>query len=144
MEQVNAVDTKANFILGSATAIISAALILQAVLIQLHSIIFTNRFLLELPLLLLFITYLSVMFIAFLAYRINVYKLVPDPSELYKHYLQKPESHSKAEVFRAMVEAFKENERTINKKVSWTERALVALGCETVSLVLFLSLQFLY
>src|SRR5205085_10814142 len=65
-EQANALDSKANFVLGSATALISAALVLQAVLLSslntpLHqqsavlpfycSLLTTNMFLRSLPLL---------------------------------------------------------------------------------------------
>lgn len=182
MEQVNALDSKANFVLGSATALVSAALILQAVLLTAQPIttttqstpsvtssptlltptrslstvtshttsaytyysLFTNSIFHSLPLLLLIVVYITVMVSAFLAYRIRAYKQAPEPTELYEHYLFEKEETTKAEVFRAMLEAYKLNVITINKKVRWLNTAFLFLGLEALVLAIVLLFQILY
>ncbi len=141
--RVNLLDSKANFILGSATALISTALILQSSLLSQGTRI-TNRFLELLPLLALLLVYLLVMFAAFFAYRVRVYKRSANPQELQRNYLNKSENTIKAEVFRAMVDSFQQNERTINKKAHWVNIAFAALGCETLILVALLLFQVVY
>src|SRR5438876_577381 len=126
-EQANALDSKANFVLGSATTLVRAALVLQAVLLASQGALshpqfavlswycstLLNKFLRFLPLLILLIVYLIVMLSAFLAYTIRRYRYAPDPEELYRSYLYRQESSTKAEVFRAMLETYKENDKII-------------------------------
>jgi hypothetical protein len=157
MQQVSNLDTKANFVLGSATALISAAVVLQAVLITPQTTALpaqsqpitlpfycplpSDKFLRALPLLMLLLVYLLVVLIAYLSYKIRVYKQVPEPGELYKTYLYKHESDTKAEVFRAMLDAYKANDHTIRDKVTRLKAAFILLGCEAISLVVYLFFQ---
>jgi hypothetical protein len=150
-EQVNALDSKANFILGSATAVVSTALVLQAVqqttplpqqsASNVYCPIPSSKFFEALPLLLLLLFYLCVIFTAYLAYKNRVYKQVPNPDELYNTYLLQEESKTKAEVFEAMRVAYKDNASKIKNKVSMLDVALVFLGCEAIALVLYLIFQ---
>src|SRR5438046_9187146 len=84
-EQVNALDSKANFVLGSATALVSTALVLQAVLLtpqpsqatpHIYCPLPISNLTHVIPLLILLLAYLCVLFSAFFAYRIRVYKQV--------------------------------------------------------------------
>lgn len=159
LEQVKILDGKANFVLGAATALVSASLILQAGLLStqstpssskntssLHSSSFaltTSNLFHLLPLALLILPYLAVMISAFLAYRIRVYKQTPDPERLYENYLQKDEQETKAAVYRATLEAYKANVKTINRKVRCLNIAFVFLTIETILLAITLVLQIL-
>jgi hypothetical protein len=147
-EQVTALDNRVNFVLGSATTVVSAALILQAVLLSSHNLvqlsycaIFVNQFLKVLPLLVLLFLYLLVMLTAFLGYKIRYYKQVPDPNELYRTYLRKEKNVTKAEVFRAMLEAYNENIKTIKNKAIWVKTAFFLFIFEVIVLTVVLLVQ---
>jgi len=155
-EQANALDSKANFVLGSATALVGADLVLQAVLVAspstpLHpqsavlpfycSLLTTSVFSRSLPLLALLIVYFATTLSACLAYMVRGYRYAPNPTELYQSYLSREERSTKAEVFRAMLEAFKENDKILRKRLFWVRTAFIAFGCEVVMLVLVLLVQ---
>lgn len=147
-EQKDILDSKANFILGSATALVSAALVLQAVSQPQHAtplpvycIVRTNAPLHALPMIILLVMYLIVLFSAFPAYKIRIYKYAPELEELYKNYLFEDESETKAKVFRAMLTAYRENIITIGNKVLWLKVAFVFLGVEAMALVVYLLYQ---
>lgn len=142
-EQVNALDTKANFILGSSTAFVSAALVLQAVIYPAHISLASDKLLQLLPILILLATFLAVLLSAFFAYNIRNYKRAPNPNELLDNYVQKPEYQTKAELFSTMVIAYNKNEKAIKKKVLWTKLAFIFLECEALALVIFLMFHIL-
>ena len=139
-EQMQALDNKASVVLGAGTALVSTGLILQAAIlssslrkpITLYQII---------PLFTLVLVYLLVVLAALLAYRVSTYRWSPHPEQLYKNFLMQPEVETKSSVFRSLVEDTKRNKEVISKKVFWVQAAFVALGCETVILVLFLLFQ---
>lgn len=147
-QQVNALDSKANFMLGSSTALISAALVLQSVLLPqtnnylpaklIPTYCPTNTLLQILPLLILLALYLTTIVTTFLAYKIRWYKQAPEPSELYRNYLHREESSTKAEVFRAMVEAYKENDKVIRSKVLWIKISFILLSFEATTLTIYI------
>ncbi len=152
-QQTNALDNKANFILVSATALVSAALVLQAVLLtpqtapvsQITSLPFycptsTNRILHSLPLLILLAVYLFVMLSAYLAYQIRVYKQAPEPDELFKYLIDEEDKTMEA-VTRAMLEVCKSNNLTIRSKVLRVKIAFILLGFEVLALVAYLFFQ---
>lgn len=148
--RVDSLDTKANFALGAATALVSAALLLQSLVLPTKSdsscSMFIPGFLYALPLLLkrailllpLLITYLGVIITAVFAYKIRDYKQAPTPRTLLDNYLNDPEQHTKVMLFRAMVEVFEENEQEIRKKTVWIDRAFLTLVIEALMLVLLL------
>lgn len=141
MDQADKLDTKAYSIMTSATALISAALILQAVLPALSSskhISFLNEVLQLIPLALLLAAYLAVMITAILAYKLRQYSQTPNPMTLYQNYLDKPELYTKAKVLRSTVEDYKENKEEIDKKIKWNTWAIRVLWVETILFVVFL------
>lgn len=153
MERIDGLDAKANLALVSATAVVSAALLLQALLLPSHSYsvcsVLIPGFVHALPLLVkralpvlpLLITYLGVVITASYAYRVRDYQQVPTPRTLLDKYIDKPVDHTKALLFRAMVEAYEANEFEIKKKVVWIDYALLILVLETGLLVLLLLFQ---
>ena len=160
MNQVDALDTKANFILGSATTLLAAALVLQAVILTVQksppvqpttptspllqpaycSLITTKPLVLS-PLVMLLIVYLILMIISFMAYRLRGYQQTPDPETIYRKYLTEDATKTKAFIFRTMVTVYQENKKTINRKVLWVSTAFIALGIEVATLVLVLFVQ---
>lgn len=162
MNQVDALDTKANFILGSATTLLAAALVLQAVIltvqkspptqpttpISAHPVsqptycsLIANRPLVLSPLVILLIVYLILMMISFMAYRLRGYQQTPDPETMYRKYLNVDATKTKAFIFRTMVAVYQGNKKTIGRKAFWVTTAFVALGIEVVVLVLVLFVQ---
>jgi hypothetical protein len=150
MDRVDSLDTKANFALGAATALVSAALLLQSLLLPISSpsscsmlvpgFIHTLPLSLKraIPILPLLITFFGVMITAVFAYKIRDFKQVPTPRTLLDNYLDDPEQHTKAMLFRAMVEVFEGNEQEIRNKTVWIDRAFLTLVLEALMLVLLL------
>lgn len=162
MDQINALDTKANFIIGSATTLLSAALVLQAVILTIqkssssqttslahtgaiNSFFYCSSLLKSglqiIPILTFFVVYLILMVVSFFAYRLRAYQLVPDLEIAYQKYINTNPIDTKAIVFRAMVEVYKNNKSTIQRKVFWLSTAFIFLGIEAAILVLVLLVQ---
>ena len=150
--QDTAPDSKANFAFGTATGVISAALVLQSLLLPAHShtncSTFIPEFLHTLPLWLrraipflpLLGAYLGVVITASLGYKGRDYKQVPSPRH-FLYNLQMREQESKAMMVRAMVEAYEWNKEQANKKMRWINWAFVVLVIETLALVLLVLYQ---
>jgi hypothetical protein len=138
LEQPDKLDTKAVTVLTTATAMVSAALILQAVLPPLSGRSLANKLFEELPLMLLLISYFTAMAGGLIDLMIHPYKLTPDPVRLYEEYLEKEESYTRAKVFKSMIDDYRANEKTIKNQIYWVKYAIVAVWIETVSFVLFL------
>lgn len=141
MDQSDKLDTKAYSIMTSATALVSAALVLQAVLPSLQSfpkLPITGMILQVIPLALLLATYLGVMVTAIAAYKLRKFYYSPDPDALYQDYLQKSERYTKAKVLRAVIEDYRRNEKEIDRKITWNRWAIRALWTETILFVFFL------
>lgn len=145
MSQVNTLDSKANFLLASATALVSAALVLQATLLTSQNTLqlfncskLTGQFLHSLSLIALLVVYFVEILAAFLAYKVRVYKQAPEPDELYKTYLFREEKNTMAEVFRAMLEVYRENGKIIRKKVFWIKVSFIIFASEATLLAVFL------
>ena len=134
LTQVDAIDVKINFILGSATAAISAGLIVQGLTASSLSLLLTNRLLQSLPIILLFVSYLGTMLSAVIAYRLKEYRGVARPETLLNQYLKEQISTTKTEVSKYMVEAYKHNAKLIDKKVFWAQFSLYALIIEVMVL----------
>lgn len=150
--QDTALDSKATFAFGTATGVISAALVLQSLLLPTHAhsscSVFIPGFLHTLPLWLrrampflpLLGAYLGVVITASFGYKGRDYKQVPSPRH-FLYNLQMPEQESKAMMVRAMVEAYEWNKNQANKKMRWINWAFVALVIETLALVLLVLYQ---
>ena len=141
LEDVNALDTKASFALGSGTAVVSAALVLQSLLLPSHphlscSIFIPNflSFLRLLPPLLkkslslfpLLFTYFLVVFSSSNAYKTRDYKRVPKPRSFLDN-LDKTEQECKNEMFPEMVAAYEWNQKEAEKKAKWIDYLVNAL-----------------
>lgn len=147
-EDSKSLDDKANFAQGSATALMSAALIIQAVLVQNH----TNCAMFGLfrgmpqvansilPLLPLLIPYVGVILLGIRAGRLNVYLQSPKPDTL-QDYLEQDESRTKEVLLRSMVYAYAVNEQTLKRKSKWVTYTLIFLTIEAFMLVPVLLLQ---
>ncbi|HEU5230456.1 MAG TPA: hypothetical protein VFU49_21730 [Ktedonobacteraceae bacterium] len=142
-------DSKANFLLGAGTALMSAALLLQSVLLQTRPQaamfpfcpLLIHQSLRLLPLLVLLVVYLATMLCAFFAYIVREYKYAPDLGELYNRSLKREERSTKLEALRDLIDVYKENDKIINNKRFWTRTAFIAFGGEVTVLVLVLLVQ---
>ncbi len=149
--RANALDSKANFILGAATTLVGAALALLPSILSsnsscsilllsfLHTLPqFLMRVILVLPLI---IIYVIVMVLAYQAYKIRDYTEVPDPRRLLDKYLDKPEDYTKVVVIQSMVEAYEENEAVIINKANYNYLAFTFLMIEALVLIILLLLR---
>jgi hypothetical protein len=152
LQGVDALDTKANFAIGAATGVLSAALIFQPSLFTLHNhsscsaiipgFIHALPLLLRkaLPLLILLCIYLFVMILFFAAYKIRDFQQVPEP----KHFLQNLHltvQDAQESMIAAMVAAHEHNKKESEKKARAINTALMGVGAETLVLGLLLLYQ---
>ena len=150
LARIDGLDNKANFIKATATVIVGLALTLQAALFSspatsyctsyIPAFLHTLNPLLKraIPLIPLIITYVLVMYLSHLAYKIDNYYEVPtDPEALYD-YLVEDVAITKIDIYHMMKDNFKENEKKIRSKARRTTYALRVLELEGLSLVLLL------
>jgi len=146
----SALDSKAGFVLGSASLLsgllvawrppqsdVQYPLALQALVEALPG------FVTALPLVVIGI-YLFVIATAYRAYSLHSYKDVPNPKVLYPEYLKTDEFSTKGTVLATMVSAYNSNERTLKGKVFWTRAALLALLVEALVVAVMLGIEFLH
>lgn len=103
LDQTDKLDNKAIIILTSATTIVSAALILQAVLPPVSDSSSSHRLLIELPFMVLIVSYFTTMCSGLIELMVHTFKLTPDSVRLYKKYLFKDEKYTKSKVLKSMV-----------------------------------------
>ena len=138
-DQVDKLDAKANAAQVSASTLIGAALVLQAVLLGANSTLL-HRLLQVVALFPLLLAYAFVMYYAGKGYSVGEYKRVPTPGTLLQN-LHMTESEIKQALLMAMGEAFAINEDNIQKKVHAITRAHQALKIETAVLIVVLLAQ---
>jgi hypothetical protein len=136
-EQKDKLDNKAFIVLTSSTAIVSAALVLASVLptspdASVHG--FLQSFFMHV----LLVLYCITMCLGLAELVIRNYKLTPDPGRLYDEYLIKPSGHTKAKVYRSMVDDYEVNQEKIAALVFLVKCAIVALWFEILVFVIFL------
>ena len=150
MEQARTLDTKANFTLGSATALLGAALVMQAALVSTHPSGCSVPFLHLSPTIMraillsaLLIVYMVAIVIGFFAYRTRLYRLTPNPRELLETYVKKrvEEGKTKAEMLSTTVKVFEENEKQLIWKARFVDASLLVLLVEALLLISLLFLQ---
>ena len=139
-KQIEVLDAKASIILGTSILLAPAAAALFSGLISNHAAILTDpRIHWLLPALI--IVYIMLNCFSCLAYTVRRYKGVPEPQVLFDDYRDKSEFYIKAKVFSAMVNASKENEVRIKRKVRWVTCSIVGIGIEALILAAILLLQ---
>lgn len=134
LAQVDSIDTKSNFILGSATAVISAGLVVQGLTPSSHNPLLKNPLIHALPISLLVASFLVTTIPAAIAYRVRAYNGVAHPETLFDEYLGEDENTTKADVSKSMIDAYKRNEKLITRKAFWAGFSLYALLFEVVVL----------
>ena len=140
-DQVDKLDAKADSAQVSATTLISAALVLETVLIPMNSskIIHIIQLVLLLPLL---IAYIVVMITTRRAYKVANYKRTPAPSAFIDGYYLKMQEHEvKDKILNALAHVFEENQKIIEEKTSLINKAITWRTIEAMMLVLLLLVQ---
>ncbi len=139
LSQVDTLDAKANAAQVSASTLVGAALVLQAVLLAVNSTL-AHRLLQVAALLPLLVAYAFVMYYASKGYGIGDYKRVPAPATLLQN-LHMSEDQLKLALLDPMGEAFDMNEQKIQQKVRTIAQANQALKIETLLLIAVLLVQ---
>ena len=137
--QIDTLDAKANATQVSASTLVGAALLLQAVLLGGNSTLPHHLFQVV-ALFPLLVAYAFVMYYASKGYSVGDYKRVPTPGTLLQN-LHMTESEMKQALLGAMGEAFAINEDKIKEKVRAISRATQALKIETGVLIVVLLAQ---
>jgi hypothetical protein len=151
LARIDGLDNKANFIKGAATGIVGLALTLQTALFSapatssyctsyIPSFLHTLNPLLKraIPLIPLIITYVIVMYLSHLAYKIDNYHEVPTNPEALYDYLAEDVAITKIDIYNRMRVHFQQNELKIRSKARWATYAFRFLEVEGLSLVLLL------
>jgi hypothetical protein len=137
LSQVSALDSKANFVLTSASILTVAAAALHGALTPSSTtatappdwIVLVGHILAVIAVL----AYLGVVFAAYKAYAVRTYKGVANPGVLKdKGYTSMDPEVAKATVYVTMVESYKQNVNTITRKAEWTRWAVRSLLVEAV------------
>lgn len=115
-------DSKANFVLGSATLLTTAA-------IALRNATSSWRWLEVVAIL----VYCVVVFSSFMAYRVREYAQAPDPVALESN-MHEAVVKTKGEILREMVRAYDTNKTAIRRKTAWLKWSFVAFMIEVVLL----------
>ncbi len=139
--QINALDTKANFVLTAATILLGTGLTAQIAITTESISILGQHISRALPLAILVAAYLLVVISAYQAYRIRSYDNAPEPQKLVDEYLKESGEITKEDALRAMAIAFANNRKEIKFKVRWTRWALNALVAESAVLMVVLILE---
>lgn len=136
LTSVDSLDTKANFVLGSATLLTAAAATIQG-LSHYDSAVRFVAILVAMSL------YLAVIFTSFRAYMIRVYHQAPDPAAL-EGYMWEQLEPTKGTLLKEMVGCYNDNKEEIARKVWWLRWALRAFGAEAVLLSILALLEVLH
>lgn len=137
--QVDTLDAKANAVQVSASTLVGAALVFQAVLLGGNSTLLHRLFQVA-TLFPLLVAYAFVMYYSTRGYSIGDYKRVPTPGTLLQN-LHMTEGEMKQALLGAMGEAFAMNESQIREKVHAISLANLALKIETGVLIAVLLAQ---
>ena len=134
---VDTLDTKANFVLGSATLLVAGAAALRGATGDARLIVYCVAAL-------AMMLYGVVIFAAYRAYTTREYNRAPDPSNGLEEYIWADTQRTKATVLGEIIEAYSANKKIIANKARWLRRALKAFCVEAVLLAVFAVLQVLH
>jgi hypothetical protein len=142
LAQSRALDSKASFVLTSASILTAAALALHQAVAGLAGtgavatlpggLVVLAKVLAVLAVL----AYLAVIYTAFRAYTLRSYDGPADPRQLASKYVDMDSELAKATLFATMVKSYGENSTVLDQKVAWTRYALYALFGESILIAL--------
>jgi len=135
--RLSTLDTKASFVLGSASILTTAALDLRSALVSSHVLIPLLSILVVLGAL----AYVVVVLFAFFAYTLRPWKWTPQLSELKHDYIFREREYTMGTMLSNMTEVFNQNERTLLDKARWTKVAVLALLVEAALVALMAAVQ---
>jgi len=117
-------NTKASIILGF-VAVLLGIIFTNKPIMACHSYCFF---------IMAFILFFISLFSAFFAYKVEDYRLDPDPDALYEHYRTDESDEVKEQVIVNFIESFKKNKKKIDKRA---DRVNVSIYTLCIGLILF-------
>jgi hypothetical protein len=142
LAQSHTLDSKASFVLTSASVLTAAALALHQAVTNLagsvaassqpEALAVTAKILGILGVL----AYVGVVYTSFRAYTLRSYAGPADPRQLEEKYVDMDVQLAKATIFSTMVESYTTNSAVLERKVLWTRYALYALLAEAALVAL--------
>lgn len=136
LAHADSLDTKANFVLGSATLLTAAAVALRS------SASHISLGFMHVLGVIAMVVYLAVVFASLSAYMTREYHQAPNPVELEPYIWEEP-LKTKGDTLREMVKAYKENKTILQNKARWLKWSLLGFGLEAVLLAVLAIAQIL-
>ncbi len=87
--------------------------------------------------------FVSIIYSAWRALSLEEFLVVPAPKDFWDNYRDKPPAYTKRALLAARIKAFEENEKQVQQKATWTDRALTALLIEACVLAVLVGTTFL-
>lgn len=143
-DQINALDGKAGFILGSASLLTAGAASFQAVLSDSSSKLLANGlnpFVLQGITVLALVFYLLVVYSSYQAYKLRSYPSVGDVRLLRNKYEAKSVEATKGSLLDTMLIVIQYNHELIDDKANWLQRALILFVIEAIFTCLLIFVQ---
>lgn len=146
--QISALDSKAGFVLGSASLLTTGVSVFQSSSLSasaqlvIRGIIPVWSYWLVFSLLCLaLITYALSVLTAYQAYKVQGYSTISEIKLLRDKYIDEAPDVTKQALLDTMVEAVEINKVKVENKAVWTKRSLVLLGVEAVFVAILISVQ---
>jgi hypothetical protein len=133
LAQAHTLDSKASFVLTSASILTASALALHQAVASLSGAGTTAHrsggiiVLVQVLAVLAVVAYLAVVYTSFRAYTLRSYAGPADPRQLEARYVDMDAELAKATLFSTMVKSYSDNSALLDQKASWTRYALYAL-----------------
>lgn len=130
--QNDALDTKANFVMGSATVLIGTYAAFLAAHVDAHRYSPLDYLLLNGP---LGLSYLATLIFGYLGYIVREFKTVPSPQRFVELLLHLDERKTRLTLLKAMAAAYEINANQLARKANYVIVALTFLFIEAIILV---------
>lgn len=125
MDQADAIDTKAGFVLGSSS-------IVTGVLVAWHRLPSNAPGIVQWLPAIAIAVYIVVVVLSAFAYFVKKYGVSPDPVKMRDKYVFWKPEEVEDELFHGMVVAYLHNGRTIGTKLHWLQTAFIAFGLQII------------
>ncbi len=140
LTHLNGLDTKAGFVLASASLLTGALATWRVPTTTVHYPIFIEWFMMRIPLISIVI-YLVVIVTSYFALIPRDFTISINPTHLWQNYSKKPERWTKRKVRATMAAIYQKNKQVIDRKIRWTMAAFFALALEAVLVAVILFFQ---
>jgi hypothetical protein len=144
LSQADALDTKASFVLGSASLLAAGVVAFQQALGSVGASLKTHNYseiLVVAPTAASILLFLAVVICSWLAFSMRNYATIGHLRYMWNTYLTASEDETKYRILSTLLSASDNNTKELNSKVRWTKIALGLLLAESFAVALLIGLQ---